>query len=162
LLRTNPTESGAIPPGVRGAIRRRLQRLSPECNHVLNVACVIGREFSLTHLLRLSEFNPDTVLSAMDEAHAARLIIRMRETPDFVFVHALVRETLYDELSSVERMQWHQRVGTMLARLYGPEVEAHLAELSHHFVQAAPIGALDEAIEYTRRAAERNMRLLAY
>ncbi|TMB53715.1 MAG: hypothetical protein E6J56_12745, partial [Deltaproteobacteria bacterium] len=44
----------AIPQGVREVLGRRLDRLSPDCNQVLTMASVIGREFSLESLGRVS------------------------------------------------------------------------------------------------------------
>lgn len=42
-----------IPEGVREVIGRRLNRLSAECNEILSVASVIGREFALVQLAQL-------------------------------------------------------------------------------------------------------------
>ncbi len=43
----------AIPDGVKEALGRRLNRLSPEANEMLQVATVIGREFSYDTLTLL-------------------------------------------------------------------------------------------------------------
>src|SRR5207302_771252 len=42
-----------IPEGLRDVIGKRLSRLSPECNRVLAVAAVIGRDFALETLRAL-------------------------------------------------------------------------------------------------------------
>src|SRR5205085_8631518 len=47
-----------IPEGVRDVIGKRLSRLSAECNQVLAIAAVIGRDFTL-ETLRLLEAAPD-------------------------------------------------------------------------------------------------------
>src|SRR5262245_50690938 len=46
---------GLLPQGVRQAIDRRLETLSPACRHVLTVGSVIGREFDLETLARVSD-----------------------------------------------------------------------------------------------------------
>ena len=43
-----------IPEGVREVIGRRLDQLSEECNRILTIASVIGREFSLDALNQLA------------------------------------------------------------------------------------------------------------
>jgi DNA-binding NarL/FixJ family response regulator len=155
--------SRAIPQTVRGAIRQRLDRLSAACNNVLNAAAVMGRDFSLTILLRLGNFNQDMLLATLDEAMKAHLITTLPEIAGrYRFVHALVRETLYDELPTVEQVRLHRQVGMTLETLHPADLEERLAELAHHFSQAAAGGEVNKAIDYTVRAAERNMRLLAY
>jgi predicted ATPase len=52
-----------IPEGVKAVVGRRLDRLSAECNRVLIIASVIGREFDLAALERVS---------GLDEGGAAR------------------------------------------------------------------------------------------
>jgi hypothetical protein len=73
-------------------------------------------------------------------------------------VHDLVRETLYAELSTAERLRWHQRVGEMLEQVHAADPDVHLAELSYHFCHAAPLGAMDKAIDYTVRRRKQRLR----
>ncbi|MCI0437907.1 MAG: AAA family ATPase, partial [Chloroflexi bacterium] len=64
-----------LPEGVREVIGRRLDRLSAECNEVLRVASVIGREFSIQQLERLIDgMSEDRLLNVLDEALMARII----------------------------------------------------------------------------------------
>jgi DNA-binding CsgD family transcriptional regulator/tetratricopeptide (TPR) repeat protein len=85
-----------------------------------------------------------------------------RRVGGYRFGHALIRETLYAELTAVQRVRIHRRIGETLETLYSSEPEPHLAELSHHFVQAAPGGDVERAIAYARQAGERAMALLAF
>ena len=146
----------AIPQGVRAVIGRRLERLSDECNRVLTAASVIGREFGLNLLARVSDASDERLLEIGEEAVAARIL---DEVPDqvgrFSFSHALIQETLYDELSGSRRVMLHRRVAEALERLYASDLDAHMPELAQHFCQAAPGGDVQKAIEYSRRAAER-------
>jgi hypothetical protein len=50
----------------------------------------------------------------------------------FRFAHALVHETLYEELPARERRRLHDRVGAALVELRGDDFEGYLAELAHH------------------------------
>src|SRR4029453_16640965 len=69
------------------------------------------------------------------------------------FAHALIREALYDSLTAPGRMQQHRLIGTALEEHYGADRDAHLAELAHHFAQAASTGVAPKAVDYAARAA---------
>ena len=53
-------------------------------------------------------------------------------------------------------------MGTALVELRGDDFEGYLAELAHHFSQAARPGQADQAVAYARQAGDRAMKVLAY
>ncbi|HEX4893561.1 MAG TPA: AAA family ATPase, partial [Hyphomicrobiaceae bacterium] len=100
-----------LPEGLRDVIGRRLNRLSADCNEVLALAAVIGREFSLDILLAANKQQARSqVEEALDEAVEAR-IVEESERERFQFTHALVRITLYDEMRIGKRRRFHHAVG---------------------------------------------------
>ena len=152
-----------IPQGVREVIGRRLGRLPEESKRVLTLASVIGREFGLDAVERIGDLSGDDLVEVLDEAVEARLLTSVPGARGRLrFGHALIRETLYEGLTTVRRVQLHRRVGEALESLHAPDPEPHLAELAHHFFEAAPGGDIDKALEYAQRAGERALRLLAY
>ena len=104
-----------LPDGVREVIGRRLNRLSEECNRVLTVASVIGREFDFRLLNVLSDTTEEDLLQVLDEALESSVI---EEVPGgherYQFSHALVRQTLVEELSTSRRGRMHARIGEAL------------------------------------------------
>jgi tetratricopeptide (TPR) repeat protein len=152
-----------IPDTVREVIGRRLDALTLPCRRLLPLASVFGREFSLEALKRLSGQATREILGFLGEAADARILT---DAPGSVgrlrFSHALIRDTLYDELALARRFDLHKRAGDVLAELYGGDVDQHLAELAHHFVEASPAGDAERAADYARRAADRAASLLAY
>jgi class 3 adenylate cyclase/tetratricopeptide (TPR) repeat protein len=155
--------AGGIPEGVRHVIGRRLNRLPEAVNACLAVACVQGREFDLDVVARAAGLPSDEVLDALEEAMDARLVTEAGTRPGrFRFAHALVRETLYDELPLRRRRRLHDQVGAALAELRADDLEAQLAELAHHFSQAARPGHARQAVAYARQAGDRAMEVLAY
>jgi DNA-binding SARP family transcriptional activator len=64
----------SVPPNVRDVIARRLTHLSPACSQALVLASVLGREFALDVLARLSGLAEDDLLDLLDEAIAARVV----------------------------------------------------------------------------------------
>ena len=152
-----------VPEGIRHVIGRRLNRLSEAANASLAAASVQGRDFDLDVVARAADRPADEVLDALEEAVDARLVAEAAGRPGrFRFAHALVRETLYEELPARERRRLHDRVGAALVELRGDDFEGYLAELAHHFAQAARPGRADQALAYARQAGDRAMRVLAY
>ena len=155
--------SVTIPQGVREVVGRRLNHLSKECNHVLTVASVIGREFGLDALERVTGIPGDRLLEVLEEAVAARVVTEVpRAAGRYSFSHALIRETLYEELGTTRRVRLHRQIGEVLEALHGDNLEPHLAELAHHFAEAVQGGDVDKAIDYASRAGERATALLAH
>ncbi len=113
------TTSGAvadfgIPEGVREVVGRRLSRLSDAVNRALAIGAVIGPTFDLATIEGAGGPAGDELFDALDEATQFGLI---REAPDapgrYAFAHALVRASLYEELTTNRRvrMHWQHRRG---------------------------------------------------
>jgi DNA-binding SARP family transcriptional activator len=152
-----------IPPGVRAVIGQRTARLTEQCRSLLGSASVFGREFGLEALARLSKLGPDTLLEALDEAVAQRIIGEVPGAPGRLrFGHGLIRDTLYDELTATRRLRLHQKAGEALEASYCADPGPHLAELAHHFFSASSTETAGKAIDYARRAGDRAARELAY
>jgi DNA-binding SARP family transcriptional activator len=156
-------EPTQFPTGLRDALRRRLGGLSEDCRGVLVHASVIGHEFDIPMLARVVRRAPAELLDPLDEAVRAGAI---SDVPDalgrFRFAHALMRESLYRDLTAAQRIRLHQHVGEVLEELYAGTGDTHLGELAHHFFQAAPAGQAVRAATYAERAAERALEGLAF
>ncbi|HEY7120963.1 MAG TPA: AAA family ATPase, partial [Solirubrobacterales bacterium] len=150
-----------IPQGVREVVGRRLDRLSEETNQALSVAAVIGREFEDDVVLRVADLNLEQLMKAAQEAIGERLVTDLGDGR-FSFAHALVRDTLYEELTPAKRSALHERAGLAIEGICGGDVEERLGELAHHFLEAAPRGDLAKAIDYAQRAGAQDMEQLAY
>src|SRR6185295_3934015 len=110
----------SIPQSVREVVGRRVAHLSGECHRILTVASVIGREFSLNALDRVDDLSEDALLDLLDEALAAKVVVEhsANDGGRFRFSHALVRETLYDEITSTRRVRLHRQIAAALEALY--------------------------------------------
>jgi class 3 adenylate cyclase len=124
-----------VPEGVRDVVGRRVSRLSDDANTVLSIAAVLGREGDLDVVAEVVDLPESVVLDAFDEGVRARLL---EETgaDRYRFAHALVRTTLYDELSATRRRRLHRRIAEALEKLHLDDVVA----LAYHSVQAGPDG----------------------
>ena len=152
-----------VPEGVRETIRRRLVPLELATVRVLTVASVIGPEFGLDTLMPVAGGPRQELLACLDDAREAELV---QELPGalgrYRFSHALIRETLYEDLTAQERASLHLAVGEALAAVHGEGAEAPLSELAHHFLLAAPTGDPVRAALYATRAGERALDSMAY
>jgi predicted ATPase/DNA-binding SARP family transcriptional activator len=152
-----------VPRGVRDVIGRRLRHVSPDCIDVLTLASVLGREFGLDALERLSGRPAQELLDVLDQAVAARVVTDVPGTSGRLrFAHALIRDTLYDSLTTARRVALHRRAGEALEELYARNPEPHLTELAHHFTVAAPGGEASKAVDLAQRAGDHAAQLLAH
>ena len=153
-------ESLGIPEGVRRVIGRRLSHLSAAARRALASASIFGREFHFDVLQRLTDASEDQLLVLLEEALRAQLVEEYRDPsgPAYRFGHALVQETLYDELSIARRQRLHLRAGRALEEAWAGRLEPHLTELAHHFAQGNDPG---KAIDYSRQAGEAAWRIHA-
>jgi DNA-binding winged helix-turn-helix (wHTH) protein/tetratricopeptide (TPR) repeat protein len=153
-----------IPEGIREVIGKRLNQLSPNCNKMLSQAAVVGRQFHLEILSRVVDPpERDGLAHALEEAIEAGVIVEdgLRRGK-YRFNHALVRETLYDELSATRRARLHARVGAALEALHAVDPAPYLSQLAYHFAEAARSGYSAQAVTYNVRAAEQAEVQLAY
>ncbi|MCZ6866767.1 MAG: protein kinase, partial [Chloroflexi bacterium] len=153
-----------IPEGVREVIGRRLNRLSQRCNETLTIASVIGREFGLRQLVPLVEdMSEDRLLEVLEEALGARVIEELPQAIGrYQFTHALIQETLTEELTLTRRVRLHARIAESLEALYGDSADAHAAELAHHFAEAEAVLGTDKLVRYSFLAGERALASFAY
>jgi DNA-binding SARP family transcriptional activator len=116
----------------------RLRMLSGECRRVLSLASVLGQEFGLVALERVADYTGiDRVLRVLDEAIDACVVEQVPGSLGWLrFVHALERETLYEEIPAAHRARLHRRVAEVLQTLYAVDPEPHRAEVAYHLALA--------------------------
>ena len=123
----------------------------------LTVASVLGRQFDPETLERLAG---DTAVEGVDIAIAARLVTAAPGAPGvLVFSHALVRDAIYEAIPSRRRRELHRQAGEALERRHSADLGRHLAQLAHHFYEAAED---ERARRYAAQAAELAASRLAY
>jgi DNA-binding CsgD family transcriptional regulator len=144
---------------VGDVIGRRLRSLSTSCHTALAAASVLGREYNLTLLSKVTDQPAEGLLRVMDEAVRAGLVAEATPGGDcHRFVHDLIRETLYRSMPASERIRMHRRAAQ--------EIEtggaADLAALAHHWIHAVPLGGWEKAVFCSVEAARQAEDQLAY
>ncbi|WP_293990674.1 BTAD domain-containing putative transcriptional regulator [Streptomyces sp.] len=146
-----------VPQGVRDVLRRRLALLPAAARSVVQLTAVLGLETEVALLVDAAEADEEQVLDGLDAALAADLLAE--PGPGRVrFVHALVRDTVYADLSGARRSRLHARV----ARLLRHHRPAELTALAHHFARSGSTADAPLAIDYALRAAEAAERRYAH
>jgi hypothetical protein len=157
-----PVEQLGIPESVRDVVGRRLSRLSQSANQALRTAAVVGPEFELPVVQAAGGFDQEALLSALEEATEARLVVEAT-TRRYRFAHALVRDSLYAQLSVARRVAVHQKVAEAIESLHADSLDDHLPALAHHWARAsAPAADTARAVEYATRAGDRALAQLAH
>jgi class 3 adenylate cyclase len=140
-----------LPEGVREVVGRRLSQLSDDANTVLQLAAVAGMESDVDVL---DAVTPDAVdaVAALEDASSSRLMRELADHPGrFVFSHALVRQTLLEELSLARRAREHWRLGSALAERRPNDLDG----IAFHLTEGALFGDVNTAVDATVRAAEK-------
>ena len=156
-----------VPEGVREIIGRRLNRLGEMTNRVLACAAVLGRSFEIALLAPMAEAMPerlseDACAAGIEEALQLRIIEAQAQPGRYRFTHALIRETLYDEIAGPTRACLHLNAGRAIERLYRHDLSAHWPALAHHYGASLPGGDAARAIDFAILAGDRADALQAH
>ena len=153
-----------VPEGIRLVIGRRVERLSPSARQVLTTAAVVGRSFDLTLLEALGDADGDMLLTALEEAEAAKLILTVSSGREvhWEFAHGLIRQTLEKGLSLVRRRRAHLRVAEAMERVFGAHVEGYASDIAHHLYQAGAAADPEKTARFLTLAGDRALDARAF
>lgn len=160
-----------VPGSIKAVLGKRLDHIKPQTLDMLRLAAVIGRRFGLDLLLAASPYDDDVIQWTIEEALRAELIevVKVVDQPlphtaetDIVvyyqFQHALIRETLYEELRPLRRRRLHRRVAEAMQQLAQSRPQINAAILAQHLIDAA----LDEqAVPSLTQAGQRAAQVYA-
>jgi hypothetical protein len=147
-------DAGArIPQAVQDVVGRRIGRLPGPTQQLLSTASMVGDAFDADVLARVADQPVADVLDHLDAAVAAGLVREDREQPGrYGFAHALVRESLAEEVSPARQARAHAAIYAALVAL---RPGAPVAQLAHHALRGALAGTAEAAVEHCVAAARR-------
>ncbi len=162
-------EEMPVPAGIRQAVRRQVARLGgtatgdgrPAAGEVLATAAALGPGIDPALVAAVLGAAPGPVARLCDHATGIGLLGPGQDVGEvYRFRHALIRETLYAELTPQSRAQAHRRIAEVLESSPG---RSH-AELAYHFLRAAPASAeaATQAVRHSRLAGQEALDALAY
>ncbi len=97
-----------LSPAVKDIIDRRVDSLSEKAQRVLTVAAVIQVDFKIEDISQLIGLSITAVLSAFDELERANIVQQTN------FVHDLLRQNIYENLTLARRSFLHKQVAKHL------------------------------------------------
>jgi tetratricopeptide (TPR) repeat protein len=148
-----------IPDTIQDVIMARIDRLAEAPKKTLQLASVIGREFTRRLVDRLAEIRERTE-EFLRDLKAIELIYEKSLFPElaYMFKHALTHEVAYNSLLVQRRKELHRLVGFAIQELYADRIAEQYEVLGHHFFKAEE---WNKALDYLLKAAEKATKAFA-
>jgi class 3 adenylate cyclase/predicted ATPase len=142
-----------IPSTLQASLLARLDRMSP-VREVIQIAAVVGREFSFRLLSAVYHAPGEQLKEALAQLASAELIYRQTDAPTetYKFKHALVQDAAYATLLRPQRKELHARIAKALEEQFPDRAATEPEVLAYHFAQA---GMDLHAIRYWQAAGQR-------
>jgi class 3 adenylate cyclase/tetratricopeptide (TPR) repeat protein len=134
LLR--PVEDVHLPGTIQEVILSRIDRLEREAKQAIQLASVIGREFTARVLQRISDLEAK-LSEVLGQLKALELIYEKALFPElaYMFKHALTHDVAYATLLAERRRALHRLVGAAIEELYVDRLAEHHEALAHHYYE---------------------------
>ena len=145
-----------VPDTIHDVVMARIDRLPDELKQLLQIASVIGREFSL-RLLSAVWRGAEPLENLLREINRLEFVYE-RVVGDgivYVFRHALTQEAAYGSLLARHRRAHHGTLGNALEELYRDRRDEVAELLAFHFGRSE---AAEKAVDYAILAAEKAQR----
>ena len=142
-------DARTLPPRVHAVLVGRLLQLSASARELVELAAIIGREFTLDFLIGGGLADTDSAVRALDELWYKR-IVREHGANGYDFTHDKLREVAYGEISAPQRRMLHRRVAQALEARHAEDLDSVSGQLASHYERA---GMIEQALLYYRRAA---------
>ena len=99
----------------------------------------------------------DQLLAVIDEAAGSHLIEALPGRLEaYRFTHALIQQTLSEEMTPSRKVRLHARIAQVLETIYRDSAVAHAAELAHHFAEAQLVLGPRNVVRYSMLAGEKS------
>jgi class 3 adenylate cyclase/tetratricopeptide (TPR) repeat protein len=147
-----PFDQISVPDTIQDVLMSRIDRLQEDPRQALQLASVIGREFTQRLLDRIAEIRRGTS-AVLRELQAIELIYEKALFPElaYMFKHALTQDVAYGSLLTQRRRELHRRIGEAIEELYADRLAEHYAVLAHHFARGEDWA---RAADYFEKAAD--------
>ena len=160
IARAGDSDTRTLGSDLAGLIEDRLQRLDGAARDLLPWAAALGRRFDPEILALAASYPPTQFLMAIEQLEQQKVVRPAPSSHDgkkYDFVHDLVRQVAYEQLSVPRRCIVHGQLATTLkAQMVDDDLSSQVA---YH---AGLAGKHTLAAESYTAAAVRSLRLFAY
>jgi len=145
-----------VPDTIQGIIASRLDRLSEDIKETLQVASVIGREFSLRLLETVTGLGK-VLKSNLLQLQSLEFIYEKSLFPEpvYIFKHALTQDVAYNSLLLKLRKEIHETIGRAIEGLYPDTLEDFYESLAYHYSRSEDV---ENAVTYLKLSGDKSMR----
>ena len=161
-------EWSRLPAKVEGVIAERLERLPAELQEILQVASIMGEDFTAEVVAQVLQAEVGPVIRQLSGplTRQHRLVysqsnqrVNGQRLSHYRFRHNLFQNYLYHRLDEAERAYWHEAVAQVLEQLYAGQTQQVAVQLAWHFEAA---GLMRQAVDYLQQAGEYALAISAY
>jgi len=131
---TDITKLG-VPDNLQALILARFDRLDPSLSHILQVASVIGHEFSLPVLSEVLQQDENELRHKMMQL-VARAFLETSANgsfSEFSFRHILTSDAIYSTLLRRDASELHGKIGVAIEKLYPDRMNDTVYALARHY-----------------------------
>ena len=148
-----PAEGVHVPETIQEVILSRIDRLEREARDAIQLASVIGREFTVRLLNRIADVG-EGLDGLLTELKTLELIYEKAYFPElaYMFKHALTHDVAYSTLLTERRRSLHRLVGAAIEELYADRLLEHCEAIAHHYYEGQQ---WEKALEYLEKAGEK-------
>ena len=156
-----PISAVKVPATVQAVLASRIDRLSAQEKELLQTVSVLGREFTLTLVRRVTLTPSDQLEQLLAQLQLGEFIYEQPAVGEveYSFKHALTQEVAYNSILSERRRALHQRTGNTIEALYPQQLSDHCRDLAHHYLRSDDAA---KAIRYAQLAAEQEVNRGSY
>jgi len=149
----------SLPVSLREVVGRRVAHLGPETSQLLSTASVLGEEFDLELLSRLSGLQVADCLKCCESAMTSGILTEIAPGR-FSFSHALTTRALYESLSATRRSMLHREAARLLEEMI-PSGRSSMAQIAFHLNRAVAPEDEGKALEFALLAGDEALSRLA-
>jgi class 3 adenylate cyclase/tetratricopeptide (TPR) repeat protein len=155
-----PVDEIMVPDTIQDVIMARIDRLEEAAKRTLQLASVIGREFTGRLLERIADSRGRTA-QLLGELKAIELIYEKGMFPElaYMFKHALTHDVAYNSLLVQRRKELHRLIGRAIEELFADRLAEQYEVLGYHFGRGEE---WDKALHYHRAASAKAAARSAY
>lgn len=161
LLGTAGPTTQPAPRAVRDALERRIRRLPPSSQRVLEVSALVGNDVYpdvVAGVLGIPIASVDGALAVASDDGVLTTVTAGR----LRFAHDLYRETLAASVSAARRPEWHQAIGVSLEARTARGDGVEPAEVARHLAAAVAADGSERAGRWALAASARDCQSLAF
>ncbi len=142
--------------------RGPMSRVSAECREMVGFASIAGEEFDVLELSMAMQLPTDAVLRLVDEAELGGLLTRPADNPGGArFVHALIRDGVYDSVDHAARSRAHRALAAAIEA--EPRGLERIGAVAGHLTRGAASPADHvRAADYGHKAGQKSLTDRAY